>query len=406
MLENGEVKQEIGRTKEAFFDELVGKALEVEEQKKSPEVEEEEVEIEEDVEEETDEEEEVDDDEEDVEEEEVDDDEDVEKSEIVPKKPVRVVSPEGEEVKLSPETVVKTKIDGKWVDVPLHKMQSEYSGKVVVDRELTRAKQEVKKAEQVQERGKELQEKYQIVAQKIRESFNPEKEGLFDSISELAIEVGYLPGEFERKLFYELGPVWGELITKGEDFLEHHFLRKDQSAIIKRRDAEKKRLQTQRQSLELESRRLEELRKEYGLSQEEMEAAKSFFQSVKGREALAERELSLTPELVAQAAADEKFYTRTVQAIEKLHPEAKSSLTDGEFKKQVSSIVKGLFREPRMDDEDLEDLIDYKLGRRLKKVQKKREKEKLKRKVTKSSSSKKKIEGAKLEKFSDLDRLF
>lgn len=348
-------------------------------------------------------------DEEDDEDSEEDDEEDgddaeeeAKESDEGPKKKIRIIGKDGKEEKLDPNTVVKVKVDGKYTDVSIHDLTSQWGGKVVIERELSKAKEKSKEVEVKEAKVFQQAEQLKKVEQTLGHLLKPQAGSTWKNIVSLVEAAGYSPVEFEQALIEDVVPQWAQLADMGEHERRNYFLEAEREYNRKRQEALSRKQQQTQTSQQAEAQRLKELQTQSGVTDSELQSAQAWLKSPEGQEALNQSGAKVTPELVVNLVVDTKTTHRAREALKSIDPEVEKKL-GGDYTKNLERAKRFILADPSIDDDELNEALSDFIRPKLKKAEVSKNKKKLARKTKKAKSpSPKKADDDEIFTFDDL----
>lgn len=340
-----------------------------------------EAEVEEDTEEESEDEVEEEEDEE-VSEDEAEEDK---KEDDIPKRPIKIIGKDGQEQKLNPNSIVRIKVDGKFEERTLHEVVSQFSGQVVIDRELNKAKEKVREVEAREAEVVKNAENLKKVEVGIGNMLKPQVGATWNNLVSLVQAAGYSPVEFEKALIEDVVPKWAELSQMNEYQRENYFLLEEKKYNQKRQEAASRQQQQSQVGEQQSQQRLKELQTQYGLSDEEIRHVQAWANSYEGQQALKAENKQATPEILVDLAYRSKVDNRAREALKRVDAKIEVKLGD-DYQKELNRAKRFIQSDMSIDDEELDETLNDLLRSKIKKAEISKSKKKLAQKVKKAKS--------------------
>ena len=300
-------------------------------------------------------------DDEEEEESEEDEEEDAEESEDEqpkPKKAIQVIT-NGKKSELPPNAKIMVAIDGKMVEVDAHKVISEFSGRYVVDREMTRAKRIQKESQDSFEKNIDAAKQFKELDRKLARAFKTsldDKEGDPFAVHHAVAEImGIDPVKYEREALRKA-------IALVVDMHENGYLETEQSqnSYLELREARYYRNKRAREEAEKEETqkrgplevRISELKKNSAISDGEWQEAEDILAAEKRAGRLQKVEPADTAEMVSYLRSSRKAQ----ELVEEQAPGLRRQYGDSKFH-EVQKVVQKAIRQYDLQGEELEELV-------------------------------------------------
>lgn len=298
------------------------------------------------------------DDEEEESEEEEEDAEEGEDEQPKPKKAIQVIT-NGKKSELPANAKIMVPIDGKMVEVDAHKVISEFSGRYVVDREMTRAKRIQKESQESFDKNVDAAKQFKEIDRKLSRAFKAsldEKENDPFAVHHAVAEImGIDPVQYEREALRKAVALVVEMHEKG--YLENE---QSQNSYLELREARYYKNKKAREEAEKEEnqkrgpleQRISELKKNAAITDSEWQEAEDVLAAEKRAGRLQKVEPADTAEMVSYLRSSR----RAKELVEEQAPGLRRQYGDSKFF-EVQKVVQKAIREYDLRGDELEELV-------------------------------------------------
>lgn len=283
------------------------------------------------------------------------DDEDEDSSKFKPKKPIQATIA-GKKTTLPADTKIMVPIDGKMVEMDLHKALSEVSGRFKVDQELGRAnriKSEAQKTFELnQKAGNELKKVEDMVTEVFTEAMS-DNEDPFIGYHMLAEMIGVNALDFERRMMVKMS----RFLIKNQEYFtdvekERTFQALRKGTYLEHKEKRETELRAKAQKREPLEQAISDLKKQNGLTDSEWNEAESVLRTAKKDGKIQKLEPRQTVEMALYMRASSRAETLISEAA----PDLRKVAGDESFQEVQSVVVKAMMAYSPSDDE-LEEII-------------------------------------------------
>lgn len=295
---------------------------------------------------------------EDEEESEEEDEDEEDDEQPKPKKAIQVIT-NGKKSELPANAKIMVPIDGKMVEIDAHKVISEFSGRYVVDREMTRAKRIQKESQDSFEKNIDAAKQFKELDRKLARAFKTsldEKEGDPFAVHHAVAEImGIDPVKYEREALRKA-------IALVVDMHENGYLETEQSqnSYLELREARYYRNKRAREEAEKEETqkrgplevRISELKKNSAITDGEWQEAEDILAAEKRAGRLQKVEPADTAEMVSYLRSSRKAQ----ELVEEQAPGLRKQYGDSKFH-EVQKVVQKAIRQYDLQGEELEELV-------------------------------------------------
>lgn len=279
------------------------------------------------------------------------------------KAPIVATLPDGKKVTLPPDATLLINVDGKKQAVNVHKAVAEYTGKLLVDREVNKAQQAERNFNAKVAQVKKLEDGYKEVDKVFTEALEKmSKGGGLEAWHDLVMLSGQYksPIDWEVKFLSELIPLANEIAGMTVDE-QNAFINSRQIAYYKRKekeDEDKKKENPENSALGQEIRSLKEVHR---ISDEEWNHASSILRKVRDEGRLSDYGIErVTPQVAVELILTNRAETQADRVMSD-EPKLQKRLGDKKYA-EVRKIVARAARKLEPSDDDLREVLAEALG--------------------------------------------